>query len=124
MASYAQHRGLGGFVIDGSIRDRRELEAMSFPVYARGSTPNGPYKNGPGEIGYPVSVGGQVIRPGDILVGDGDGVVVIRPEEAEQIAAAARAVLEKETAVLENIGALDRSWIDRTLAEKGVELEP
>ena len=58
----------------------------NFPVYAKGATPNGPYKNGPGEIGTPVCVGGIVVFPGDIVVGDQDGVVVIRPDEAELIA--------------------------------------
>lgn len=122
MVRYAQARGLAGFIIDGCIRDSRELSEGDFPVYARGATPNGPYKNGPGEIGYPVAIGGQVIHPGDILVGDGDGVAVIRPHEAAEIAAAAAAVLEKEHRTMEAIlDRLDRSWIDQTLRAKGAQ---
>lgn len=122
MMRYAQARGLAGFIIDGSIRDREELAKADFPVYARGATPNGPYKNGPGEIGYPVALGGQVIHPGDILVGDGDGVAVIRPREAEEIALAARVIQEKEARTMEDIlNRLDRTWVDRTLAAKGVQ---
>ncbi len=71
--------GLAGFVIDGCIRDIDEISTFeNFPVYAKGVTPNGPYKNGPGEINVPVSVCGQVICPGDILVGDQDGLLVIK----------------------------------------------
>ena len=62
MTTYCKVRGLAGIVVDGCIRDRDELAQMDFPVYARGATPNGPYKNGPGEIGTAVSVGGQLIR--------------------------------------------------------------
>ena len=85
MVSYCKIRGASGIVVDGCIRDADAIRAMNFPIYARGVTPNGPYKNGPGEIGGAVVVGGQVIRPGDILAGDGDGIVVIRPEDAEEI---------------------------------------
>jgi len=122
MMCYARERGLGGFIIDGSIRDRDEIAQSDFPVYARGVTPNGPYKNGPGEIGFEVSLGGQVIRPGDILVGDGDGVVVIPIEHAREIAYAARVVFEKENVQKEDIlRNLDRSWIDTALREKGCQ---
>lgn len=62
MATYARSRGIAGFIIDGCVRDRDELAQFTdFPVYAKGVIPNGPYKNGPGEINFPVSVGGQVI---------------------------------------------------------------
>ena len=56
---------------------------MDFPVYARGINPNGPYKNGPGEIGTTISFGGQIVHPGDIIVGDADGIIIIRPDEAK-----------------------------------------
>lgn len=125
MATYARSRGLAGFIIDGCVRDRDELaEFTDFPVYARGVVPNGPYKNGPGEIGYPVAVGGQVIFPGDILVGDGDSVVVIRPEDAPQLAKDAAAVKVKEGGQLEGITTgkgFPRPFVDDTLAKLGVE---
>ncbi|MBO5503006.1 MAG: RraA family protein, partial [Lachnospiraceae bacterium] len=74
MATYCKSRGIKGIVCDGAIRDRGGLAAMEdFPVYAKSATPNGPYKNGPGEINVPVVIGGKVVHPGDIVVGDDDG---------------------------------------------------
>lgn len=125
MVTYARSRGLAGFIIDGCVRDRDELAQFTdFPVYARGVVPNGPYKNGPGEINFPVSVGGQVICPGDILVGDGDSVVVIKPEEAEQLAKEAAAVHKKEEGQLEGIlsgKGFPRPFVDEILEKLGVE---
>lgn len=126
IVSYARARGLAGFVIDGCIRDRDAIKNMDIPVYCKGFTPNGPYKNGPGEINFPVACAGQVIFPGDILVGDGDGVVVIRPHEAESILRQALAVVEKETKMLEDILSgkpTDRTWVDKRLAELNVSYE-
>lgn len=86
MMTFAQGKGLAGVVVDGCVRDWDGLETLTMPIYAKGITPQGPWKNGPGEINVPVSCGGQVIFPGDILVGDRDGIVVIRPQDAEYIA--------------------------------------
>lgn len=86
MMTFAQGKGLAGVVIDGCVRDLDGLEKLSIPIYAKGVTPQGPWKNGPGEINVPVSCGGQVVFPGDILVGDRDGIVVIRPQDAEMLA--------------------------------------
>lgn len=126
MARYAMRRGLGGFLLDGCVRDREELRRLPFPVYARGVTPNGSYKFGPGEINVPVAVGGQVICPGDILVGDGDGVVVVRPQDAAGVAAAARAQQQKEALNLREIeeDRFDRAWVAKALADKGCESRP
>ena len=85
MINYCQARGLAGVIVDGAIRDYDSLSQMDMPVYAKGVTPNGPYKNGPGEINVPVVIGGKIIRPGDILVGAQDGLVVIPPEQAEEL---------------------------------------
>lgn len=85
MFTYAQNRGIAGIVVDGAVRDCDSLGHLDIPVYAAGVTPQGPYKNGPGEINVPVSCGGQVVRPGDILAGDPDGICVICPEDAEKI---------------------------------------
>ena len=93
-------RGVEGFIVDGAVRDVDSLEDMDFSVYARGAQPNGPYKNGPGEINVPVCVGGVVVEPGDIIVGDRDGVVVIKPADAVELAAAARRKLAEEQASL------------------------
>ena len=124
MVQYALSKGIGGVVVDACIRDADALSQLDFPVYSRGVTPNGPYKNGPGEINMPISCGGMVVCPGDILVGDGDGVVVIKPEDAKELAEMTRKVLEKETKLLEDIAAgrgMDRSWIDKTLQAMGCE---
>lgn len=121
MTTYCKVRGLAGVVLDGCVRDCAALENMDFPVYARGASPNGPYKNGPGEINTPVQIGGVVVTPGDILVGDGDGVVVIHPGDAAQIIAQTKAVSAKEEALMKGIlkGEYLRPWVDQKLTEIG-----
>lgn len=113
MASFAQSLGVQGLVIDGAIRDVGALSQRDFPVYARGVTHRGPYKNGPGEINVPVTVGGMVVHPGDIVVGDEDGVLAIAPADVEAVIAGARKQAEKEAAALKSIaeGRFDRSWV-------------
>ena len=96
MLDYAVRRGIAGFVIDGMVRDGGALKDAPIPFYAVGTTPQGPYKNGPGEINVPIACGGQVVFPGDILAGDEDGIVVIRPEWAEELAELAVEKHEKE----------------------------
>jgi RraA family protein len=124
MWSYAKSRGLAGFVIDGAVRDTAVLADGDLPVYARGTTHRGPYKDGPGEIGVPVSVGGMTVSPGDIIVGDEDGVVAIPQAEAWTILELAQAQQAREGAILRSIadGTVDRSWVDQTLLSKGVRL--
>src|SRR5258706_270761 len=91
MSARAEQRGVGGMVIWGAIRDSAELKAGSFPVYASGGTHRGPYKNGPGEINVPVTIGGIPVNPGDIIVGDADGLVAVPQEYAQEILASAKA---------------------------------
>lgn len=126
MSHTAMKAGLNGFVIDGCIRDIDEISTFeNFPVYAKGVTPNGPYKNGPGEINVPVSVCGQAICPGDILVGDQDGLLVIKPEEAAELAAKAKAVFDMETqqkADIESGKGLSKPWLDAKLKELNCEI--
>ena len=86
MARFAAKKGLAGWVIDGCLRDLDDIEMLDMPIYAKGITPQGPWKFGPGEVNVPVACGGQVIFPGDILVGDKDGIVVIRRQDAEAVA--------------------------------------
>lgn len=123
MITWAQLRGVGGFIIDGAIRDAGVIKAMSIPVYAVGVTPAGPYKDGPGEINIPISCGGVTVKPGDILVGDEDGVVVINPKDAPEILQNARKTVAKEADVMAAIknGIWDRTWVNKTLSEKGCE---
>ena len=90
MLRFACMKGLAGVVVDGCLRDLDGIETLDMPVYAKGITPQGPWKFGPGEINVPVSCGGQVVFPGDILVGDKDGIVVIRPQDAIALAEVAQ----------------------------------
>lgn len=124
MFRYAMSRGIKGFLIDGVIRDAASLKDLDFPVYARGVQPKGPYKNGPGEINVPVCIGGQVVRPGDIISGDTDGVVIIKPEDAEDLLKKSLAHNAMEVKFFQQIkdGTFDRSWVDKTLKEKGCEI--
>jgi RraA family protein len=114
MASYAERIGIAGLVIDGAIRDVAALRARDFPVYARGVTHRGPYKNGPGEINVPVTVGGMVVHPGDIVVGDEDGLIAIAQQDAADVIERARLQEQKETQALAAIaeGRLDRAWVE------------
>ncbi len=112
---YAQSIGLSGVVIDGAIRDVAEIRAKDFPVYARGVTHRGPYKDGPGEINVPVSIGGMVINPGDIVCGDQDGLLAILQDGGvQELIEKARGVLVSEAKTIEAMkeGRWDRSFID------------
>jgi len=100
MFTYAQERGIEGFVVDGAIRDSDSPKKLDFAVYTRGVTPQGPYKNGPGEINVPVCCGGQVVFPGDVVVGDADGVCIVRRENAEEILGQVKMKFAYETKLL------------------------
>ena len=89
--------GLAGFALDGAARDAEALGEIGMPVFARATTPAGPYKNGPSRIGTPISFGGVPVLPGDIIIGDSDGIVVIPRDQAENVAEAAEAVYADET---------------------------
>ena len=122
MKNVAKMRGFAGIVIDGAIRDVGAYRTDDFPCYARGVCHRGPYKDGPGEINVPVSIGGMVAHPGDIVVGDDDGVLFIPPAEAQAIAKAARAKFAAEEATFAAIRdrKYDDRWIDEALRAKGV----
>src|SRR3954470_3395988 len=106
--------GLAGMVLDGAIRDVAEIRERTFPVYARGVTHRGPYKDGPGAINVFVTVGGMPVQPGDIVVGDQDGIVAMSPEEAPAVIEKARAQHAAEEATIKAIreGRWDRSFVD------------
>jgi regulator of RNase E activity RraA len=119
-------RAIFGELMATYCKTRGGLAAMEdFPVYARSATPNGPYKNGPGEINVPVVIGGKVVNPGDIIVGDDDGVIIISPAIAEEIADATLAVEKKEADIMKHIledGTYIRPWVDEKLKEIGCEI--
>lgn len=89
--------GIAGFALDGAARDAEALGEIGMPVFARAITPAGPYKDGPSRLGSPVAFGGVPVMPGDIVIGDSDGVVVIPREQAAAVAEAAEAVFADET---------------------------
>jgi len=125
MALWAKQRGIGGIIIDGAIRDVGALRKMDLPIYAAGVTPAGPYKDGPGEINVAIACGGVVVHPGDILVGDEDGIVVIRPCDAEELLEKSRAKSRAESQIMKEIANMswDRTWVERTLVELGAVVE-
>ena len=114
LSFYAASIGIVRVVIDGAIRDVAEIRARDFPVYARGVTHRGPYKDGPGEINVSVSVGGMVVNPGDVVVGDQDGLLAIPQQGIEQLIERARAHLEAEAKTIQAMkeGRWDRTFID------------
>jgi RraA family protein len=124
MTTLAAKRGVAGFVIDGAIRDSAEIATRDLPVYACGVTSRGPSKDGPGEINGPVNIGGMLVNPGDIIVGDADGVVAVPIADANTVLERVRALREKERELLRKIadGTIDRSWVDATLKSKGCAL--
>ena len=126
MMTYSVKKGIAGWVVNGALRDLGGLMECPMPVYCTGITPQGPFKNGPGEINVPVCCGGVVVMPGDIVVGDEDGVVVVRKEDAETVIAEAEDKLAKETAKLKRYAEIglegdkhEESWI-KTVEKLGV----
>ncbi|MBC7224476.1 MAG: RraA family protein [Anaerolineae bacterium] len=117
----AARRGVAGMVTDGVVRDLEGILEVGLPVFARGCSPNSPYKDGPAEINVPIACGGVLVRPGDIVVGDADGVAVVPLERAEEVLAQVAAIAEKERAVRAEIetGSLPRA-VARRLRELGL----
>ena len=125
MMRHAAKRGLAGVVVDGAVRDAEALRKMDMAIYAVGITPKGPYKDGPGEINVPVCCGGVVVNPGDILVGDADGIVVISPKDAPLSLEKAKKKLQQEQATFKAIeeGTWNRSaYSDEAFLKKGCEI--
>lgn len=124
MITYAHTRKACGIVLDGPVRDLYSIQAMEFPVYATGSTPAGPFKDGPGEINVPISCGGMSVMPGDVIVGDGDGVIVIARQDAQALLAEAEKyqLFDSKKLLATRAGNADRSWVDRELANKQCEI--
>ena len=114
LSFYAAQMGLQGVVVDGAIRDVAEIRERDFPVYARGVTHRGPYRDGPGEINVTISVGGMVVNPGEVIVGDQDGLLAIPLLGIEQLMERARALLESEARTIKAMkeGRWDRAFID------------
>ena len=125
MMAYLRYtKKIAGIVLDGPIRDIDEIGQWDFPVYCTGTTPGGPYKEGPGEINVPISCGGVSVNPGDIILADPDGIIVIPRQDAAVILEEAKkfqAADEKKLEAAKN-SAADRAWVEKALAEKGYEI--
>lgn len=121
MVGHAQKIGVAGFVIDGAIRDAGVIARGTFAVFAAGVTHRGPYKDGPGEINVPIALDGMVITPGDLVIGDQDGVLCVPFDSAEQLLQAAQAKQAAEVAMVAAIadGSYRAPWVDETLRRIG-----
>lgn len=124
MVAYAIKRGVAGIVINGAIRDAASIGAEDFPMFAAGITHRGPYKDGPGEINVPISIDGMVVEPGDLIIGDDDGLLCIPYDHVKDVYERAHAKHVAEQKQLEQIakGENDRSWVLNALREKGCQL--
>ena len=122
MCTTAAAKKLGGIVVDGAIRDVGGIGGLAFPAFSRSVSPGACDKDGPGEINVPVSCGGTVVLPGDIIVGDADGVVVVPRSSAEEVLALADALVSRERKRVAEIlgGELYKAEIDESLRKKGV----
>ncbi len=123
MINACRKLGLAGVVIDAAVRDTEELRELGFPVYAVGANPNGPTKFVPGRINWPISCGGIAVNPGDLIVGDADGVVVVEREKAPTLLAAAAKKVAEERARIADIVAgknLRPGWLEGSLRAAGL----
>lgn len=122
MLNACKKLGLGGVVLDAACRDTDELRELGFPVYAVGSNPNGPTKNVAGRIGWPISCGGVAVNPGDLVVGDADGVVVVEREKAASLLdPAAKKVADERTRIADILSGknLRPKWLEEALRTAG-----
>ena len=123
MINACKKMGLGGVVLDAAVRDIDELRELGFPVYSVGTNPNGPTKFVPGRINWPISCGGLSVNPGDLVVGDADGVVVVEREKADSLLdLAARKVADERTRIADIVAGrnLRPKWLEASLRAAGV----
>ena len=115
--------GVAAVVIDGAVRDSEAIRELGFPMYAAGLNPNGPTKFVPGRLNHPISLGGVSVKPGDLVVGDADGVTVIEREKASAMLPLAEKKVADETKRIADIKsrkALRPGWLDGALRAAGV----
>jgi RraA family protein len=120
----AKHRQIQGFVVDGLIRDLPDILPLNLPVFACGTTAIGPLHRGPGEINYPICCGGTVVNPGDVIVADQAGVVVVPREIAAELLDRLKGHRESNSAYQASVrrGDFSNQWVDRLLQEHGCPL--
>jgi len=117
----AKHRGVAGFVVDGLIRDLPGIIEVGMPVYARGTTPIGPLHRGPGEINFPISCGGTIVNPGDVIVADAAGIVAVPRDVVAEVLQRLREHTTRQAGYLASIerGSFSNAWVDRILEQAG-----
>ena len=122
MMTACRQLGIAGVVIDGAVRDSLEIDEMDFPVFSVGTNPNGPTKNIGGRIGHPVNCGGVVVNPGDFVLGDADGVVVVEREKLAGMLPGCRKKVDDEAKRIAQIrqGNTAASWLQAALVTAGV----
>lgn len=123
MLAHAIRRGVAGFVLNGALRDAEAFLERNLPTFAVGVTHRGPYRTGPGEIGLPIAINGTVIQPGDLVLGDLDGVVCVPKADAAAILAATikKNQAENKQMAETEAGTVNRDWVDKALIEAGCE---
>jgi len=124
MMSVAKAKGAVACVFDAAVRDVEAFEQHRFPCWARGVNMRGPLKDGPGTVNTPISIGGMVVHPGDVILADGDGVIALRPDDVPLAAQLAKDKAAIEQAMIQSIleGRYDDAWVDVALKLKGVKL--
>ena len=123
MLNACKKLGLGGVVLDAAHRDTEELLVLGFPVYSVGANPNGPTKYVPGRINWPISCGGVAVSPGDLVVGDADGVVIIEREKAESmLELAIKKVADEQQRIADILSGkgIRPKWLEASLRAAGV----
>lgn len=121
----ARHRGIAGFIVDGYVRDLDGIRDVGLPVYGRGETLIGPLHRGPGEINYPICCGGVVVNPGDIVVADSGGIVIIPLEYCQQLHGKLLRHKDRQTTYLAAVrrGEFSNAWVDNQLESARCEVE-
>lgn len=124
VATKARHRGIAGFIVDGLIRDLPATLPLDIPIFARGTTPVGPLHRGPGEINYPVCCGGVVVSPGDLIIADAAGIVVVPQEIAPELLHRLQSHQAENAAYLAAVrrGEFSNDWVDRVLDASRCEI--
>ncbi len=119
ISTKARHRGAAGFVVDGLIRDLPSIQELDFPVFARGTTPIGPLHRGPGEINFPICLGGVVVNPGDLIVGDSTGLVVVPQAIAEELLGRLKSHKASNASYFDSVkkGNFSNAWVDNILGD-------
>jgi regulator of RNase E activity RraA len=122
MVRTAKKIGIAGVIIDGAVRDTEDFKELKMPAFSRAVIASGCFKDGPGEVNFPVSCGGVVVMPGDIVIASAEGVVVVPKADADYVLQQTRAIIEREARRIKEIenGILFKAEIDDVLRAKKI----